>query len=134
MTTQSYPTNNLTGDNLFNVRIDGAVFTPTYISGAVSQGKINIVANKNGGEESIKITVPASITTGTYTLVAFDTYSAQYNAFGNVLLMVSNGNVTIIEHNTVTKKLIGSFNFVATQHPTGNITANLTSGSFTIFY
>ena len=119
---------------MFNVRIDGAVFTPTYISGTISDGKINIDANKNGGEESVKITLPSDITAGTYTLVAFDTYSAQYNSFGSHLLMVSNGSVTIVEHNTVTEKIVGSFNFAATEFPTGNLTANLTSGSFTIFH
>jgi hypothetical protein len=122
------------GNNSFAVTIDSNAYNPTLIAGIVSMGNINIVASANSGAQSVGLTVPANIATGTYALQPFGTYTAQYNPNSTTYLLVSSGSVTISEHNTATHKIVGTFYFTATDFGGGSTTANLTNGSFTIYY
>ena len=123
-----------TGNNSFSVTIDGSPFTPSLISGAITGSNLSIVASDNTGTKSVALFLPSNISTGTFSLQPFGTYNAAYNPNSTTYLVVSTGTVTITEHNTVSKKIVGSFSFTATEFPIGSTTANLTSGSFTIFY
>ncbi len=123
-----------TGNNTFSVDINGTPYVPTLISGVVSGGNINIVASANSGSQSVGIYVPETITPGTYTFAPFGTYNAQYNPNSSTFLLVDNGTITITQHNTVLQKIVGTFSFTASEFGGGTATANLTNGSFTIFY
>ena len=123
-----------TGSNSFSVNINGTPYLPTLISGVVSSGDINIIASANSGSQSVGIYVPETVTPGTYSFQPFGTYNAQYNPNSSTFLLVDSGSITITEHNTVLQKIVGTFNFTASDFGGGTTTANLTNGSFTIFY
>ena len=122
-----------TGNNSFSATVDGASFVPSIIAGSLSLGNLNITASGSTGVPSLGLVVPANITTGTYSLMPFGTYNAQYNPSLTTYLIVDTGTLTITEHNTTTKKIVGTFNFTASEL-VGPATATITNGSFTIYY
>lgn len=125
---------NSTGNNSFAVTIDGTPFTPAIIAGNLFSGMISITASDNTGSKSVGIDVPSTVTPGTYT---FDggTYIGQYNPnSSNFYSANQSGSSLVITQNDVTnKKIVGTFHFTAAPF-SGTGTANLTNGSFTIYY
>lgn len=116
----------------FMVKINGISFPAETISGNSLYGKINISASEQSYVRTVGISMPDNIAVGTY---SFGTnYIGQYNVgTNNTLMMASSGMLFISEHNTVTKRIRGNFNFTA-KEITGTASANFTEGFFSMEY
>lgn len=118
----------------FRVKVAGTNFAYTTLFTFRSFGMISISASNPGGSPTVGITVPENATTGTRPFDIFE-YIGQYNQSSTVMLSADTGHITILEHNTTTKRIRGYFNFLANQtftHLPPNIT--LTDGYFSVRY
>ncbi|AUC81646.1 DUF6252 family protein [Lacinutrix sp. Bg11-31] len=124
--------------NEFFAKIDGSEFVEDTVFGIQTSlagfTTIGITATKNN-LESIGFSLPADITTGTYNFSfgSLDDATAQYNVGMNENT-IGDGTITISSHNTTDKRIIATFEFVASPFiGTGN-SYNITEGSFDITY
>ncbi len=114
--------------NSFSATIDSSNLNPTLINGVASGGILAITASNGNG--SIVLTMPDSITAGTYGLSgAGTTYSASYINGSNVAQAVS-GDLVITAADATNNTVSGTFNFMT--GPPNNF--NITNGSFSITY
>ncbi|MEO5943638.1 MAG: DUF6252 family protein [Ferruginibacter sp.] len=133
----SYSTNGsqqVNSKDSFRVKIAGTDFLYTSLTGVNYFGTISVSASNAGGSPTVGISVPNTATPGTYAFDSF-TYIGQYNPSNSVFLAADGGNVTILENNTTTKRIRGTFNFLANTaftHDPPNI--QLTEGYFSVGY
>lgn len=122
------------GNNTFTVKIDGVTFTPAIISGTASFGNLIISAADNQGSKAVGITVPETVTPGTYAIGTIgDLYYGTYNPNSSIFTVSDSGSVVISSHNTTTNNIVGTFNFVSSPFG-GGTSYELTFGSFNITY
>lgn len=124
-------------NNSFSAKLDGTVFTPVYIDALNSGGNLNIIGRR-GTVETIALSVPNTITAGTYTLDSFlGNYKAGYiknnNADGSGIFSVEVGSVTISNHDIINKKIAGTFKFTSNSFLVTE-THNITEGVFSVSY
>ena len=118
----------------FKVKIDGTAWKPASIVSVSSNGQIAIVANENPINKTVAVIMPSTVTVGTYTMDALaGQYIGGYNPNQSISYASTSGTLTILEHNTTTKRIRGNFNFVAAPF-TGSGSANLTEGYFSVTY
>lgn len=118
----------------FRVKIDGTDFPVEFITAVSFYGKISVSGSDENVGKTVGITVPDNVTPGTYTLSIFGPdYIGQYNASSSIFMSASSGTVTILEHNTTSKRIRGSFNFSA-KEIADTSTANITEGYFSVVY
>ncbi len=115
--------------------IDSVVWNAAQVSGGTQSGMLIIAGASVDSQQTLGLYMPESISAGTYTL-DFNTgiYIASYNP-DPLTYMVSkgNGSLTIIENDTVNKRIKGSFNFVGISQ-TDNTSAKITNGYFSVGY
>jgi len=115
------------------VTVDGNKFFASNVEISDSAGQI-LVAGFSGTQD-VGLLFPSDITAGTYNL-DFTTglYIGVYNPDPSVtLLSQANGTIMILSNNTTTRRISGTFNFMATPVGSGP-TANLTQGYFAANY
>ncbi len=118
----------------FRVKINGTSWTPASLVGVVNFGSISVVANELTLNKTVGLTMPSDITPGSYTLDFLGgQYIGLYNPSLNTTLASTSGTLTILEHNTSTKRIRGNFNFVA-EPVLGGTAVNLTEGYFSVKY
>ncbi len=125
----------------FRVKIAGSSWTPSSITGISMPNppvpSLAIVASDALGVKSVGITMPPTITPGTYTL---DILGAQYiglynpDSDPNHSQASTSGTLTILEHNTSTKRIRGNFNFHAEAILNPLLNTELTEGYFSVRY
>ncbi len=126
------------GDTL-KATIDGTAWTGKSIEASINAGELSIVGSSSDGSQSIGLLVPSTATAGTYPLDGSNpTYIGVYTivAGGTASGLVSTaGSVTILENNTTSSRIRGSFVFTA-KDPTGASSAShaITSGVFSVYY
>jgi len=121
-------------NDTFKVKINGTAFPTTSALGILSSGQIAIVANENPVNRTVGLFMPQNITPGTYNLdILGGQYIGIFNPNPSTAYASTSGTLTILEHNTSTKRIRGNFNFVAAPI-SGPGTANLTEGYFAITY
>lgn len=127
-----------TFNNSFTANVDGVAFSPTLIYGSSNFGTISITASENGSFPSIGLSVPSTVTTGTYDLSSFGSYRGIYNfSNGQNDMYSANGTgITITSHNTTTKVIEGTFSFTAEPNLGSTSTTNfsISNGTFSIEY
>lgn len=115
------------------VTVDANKFFASDVEISDSAGEM-LVAGFSGTRD-VGLFFPSNITAGTYNL-DFNTglYIGVYNPDASItLLSQSGGTITIISNNTITRRISGTFNFVASPVGSGP-TANLTQGYFVANY
>ena len=118
----------------FRVKVDGKDFSAESISGNAFYGRITLSASDQMVHKTIGITVPDNISEGTYSMGGLNSdYIGQYNIGTTTLMTASGGKLTILEHNTTTKRIRGSFNFTA-KEMLGTSSAEITEGYFSVVY
>lgn len=121
------------GTDSFRVKIDGTPFTYNMLTGFKGFGMLSVSAS-TGAAPTVGISMPDTVRVGTYPLSDFD-YIGQYNPTSSTFLSADTGSVTILEHNTVTKRIRGNFHFLAntvfTHQPPNH---QLTEGYFSVKY
>lgn len=122
-----------TGANAnLTVKIDGSSWSGKSVSGMAVQGTLMITATELDLSKTVGLTMPATITAGSYTFEN-DPILGVYIK-GTTNLASSSGTLTITEHNTSTKIIKGTFAFKASDLLGSANTAQLTEGSFTVQY
>ena len=118
----------------FRVKIDGSDFPAYSIVGLNLFNTISITVNNQAGTKTIGLIMPSDVKPGTYNYSPSEMkFFGQYNSSSNSFLVANSGTITILEHNTATKRIKGNFNFEA-KEITGVRKANLTAGYFSVTY
>lgn len=120
--------------NTFSAKLDGVTFNPTNTTAFASSGNIAIVGRR-GSIENISFNLPNNITPGTYNLDSFSTYIGVYtkDASSTGIFGVDVGTIKITSHNTVTKKIAGTFSF-SSNSLFSTEKHNITDGTFSVSY
>lgn len=125
------------GTNSFSAKIDGTLWSPKQITGSKNFGTISITASD--GVKSMGLTIIETAKAGVYTMDSFSDYSAQYlpslSSATSYVPDPSTSKLTILEHNTSTRRMRGSFNFKGSAFPTPTTkTYTITEGVFDVKY
>lgn len=118
------------------VKINGVDLKPDLAAGLVAFDQIAITGSESGTLKSVGLFIPKSITVGTYdigSIILGSAYTGIYNASATLYMASESGKLTILEHNTSTKRIRGNFEFKAVEFA-GSQTAQLTSGYFSVKY
>lgn len=116
------------GTDTFQATIDGSNLNPTLSVGNAGSGVLIITASN--GNASIILTMPDTVTPGTYALSGVgSTYSASY-IIGNDNAQAVSGNLIITAADPAANTITGTFDFMT--GPPNNF--NVTNGSFNISY
>ncbi len=117
----------------FRAKVNGTTFAYDNLFSIVQSGFISISASK-GLSETVGITVPSDAIAGSYLFSIFP-YIGQYNPNSTTSLVADGAGLTILEHNTTTKRIRGNFSFVA-KPPFGAAggSATITEGYFSVKY
>jgi hypothetical protein len=123
----------------FQVKIDGASWVPQSVMGfsVPMMNQIAINATNATGSKTVGLTFPSNITPGTYTLDFWGlTYIGQYNPDTDPMHSKASmsGTLTILEHNTSTKRIRGNFNFRAEELLNSANFATISDGYFSVKY
>lgn len=127
----------------FRVKIAGTQWIPPTIFSVSTPAipplspKIAISATTPTGDKTVGLTFPANITPDAYTLDFFGfEYIGQYNpdTDPNHSQASSSGTLTILSHNTSTKRIRGNFNFHAEALLNPLLFTELTEGYFSVTY
>ena len=117
----------------FKVKVDGVDFPVYSILGTSVFNKISISASDQAVSKTVGLSFPDDIAPGVYTFTLFGPdYIGQYNV-GTSFLIASSGTLTILQHNTTTKRISGTFDFPA-EEILGTNMAQLTEGYFSVIY
>lgn len=116
-TNLSYITS-LTGNtsNSMSVKVGGALFTPTVVTGLVAFGTLTITGTTSSADRTVSINFPPNITPGTYALGGLlSTHYGTYNPNDDPLqaTVSDSGSLEIIEINSSTRRVKGRFSFVS---------------------
>jgi hypothetical protein len=113
--------------------VDGNKFFASDVINSDSAGQLLIAGFS--GTQDVGLYFPNNITPGTYNLdFAAGVYIGVYNPDpSTTLLSQTGGTITILSNNTTTRRISGTFSFVATPVTNGP-TVNLTQGYFAANY
>lgn len=123
----------------FRVKLDGTAWVGASLTIINTFGKINLTSSDASNTKNVGLSINEAITVGNnYTWSNFGDNMAIYNAVVSnppVTYMGNGGNLTILEHNTTTRRLRGTFNFVANTFPTPTPPSKtFTEGYFSVKY
>lgn len=119
----------------FRVKIDDTAFVYNSLTAIKVFGTINISASTlPAGTPGVGLSMPDTIKVGTYAFSTFE-YTGQYGLSSTVSLVSDTGHLTILEHNLTTKRIRGTFNFLANTYLThAPPNKQLTEGYFSVKY
>jgi hypothetical protein len=124
-----------TGTDTLKAKADGILFNPYQITTSVGSGQLVLAGIATDGT-TMALLMPDNITPGSYSLdFGTGTYIGIYNPPGVTVGLVSqtNGTLTIISHDPVAKRIVGTFSFIATPISSGT-PVTITEGYFSITY
>ena len=127
----------------FKVKIAGTLWVPPVILGSKTPAappltsQIVVTGTSADATKSVGIFMPDGITPGTYTFDLFGaTYIGLYNpdTDPNHSQGSMSGTLTILSHNTTTRRIRGNFNFHAEALLNPSLNTELTEGYFSVTY
>jgi hypothetical protein len=123
----------------FRVKIAGASWAPASVTGlsVPIMNQIAVNATSATASKTVGLVFPNNIAPGSYTLDFFGlTYIGQYNPDSNPAnsKVSTSGTLTILEHNTSTKRIRGNFQFIAEEMTNPQNFVNITDGYFSVRY
>jgi hypothetical protein len=124
-----------TGTDTLKANADGILFNPYQITTSLGSGQLVLAGIATDGT-TMALLMPDNVTPGSYNLdFATGTYIGIYNPPGVTVGLVSqaNGTLTIISHDTVAKRIVGTFSFIATPISSGT-PVTITNGYFSVSY
>ena len=119
----------------FSVKIAGTQFVASSIAATNVSGSIFVQGASSDGSNFVGLLMPQNVQPGSYTLdFNGGQYIGQYSPDpSTILISQGNGTLTIIDNNTSTKRITGTFSFVASD-VTQTQSVNLTEGYFSVGY
>lgn len=127
----------------FHVKINGTLYTPPVVVGVANPAlpplpaTLAINGTDQTGSKTVGLILPADIAPGTYTLDFFGgTYIGAYNPDldPNHSQASTTGTLTILSHNTTTKRIRGTFSFHAEAILNPLLNSELTEGYFSVVH
>jgi hypothetical protein len=124
-----------TSADTLNATVDGSPFIGATVEALQVGDQLIIAGISSDGSKSIQLIMPFSITAGTYNLdFGTGNYIGVYYPSPTVpLVSQANGSITIISNNTATRRIKGTFSFVANPITSGT-PATVTEGYFSLNY
>lgn len=114
-------------------KINSADWSATSISGVSSQGLITLIGTDASVTQAVSLAFTSTIQPGTYS-IDNQTVAGTYLASVTNPFQSTSGSLTILEHNTTTKRIRGNFSFTARDLTTGTQTVQITQGYFSLTY
>ncbi|MBL0334277.1 MAG: hypothetical protein IPP73_02805 [Chitinophagaceae bacterium] len=127
----------------FHVKINGTLYTPPVVVGVSTPAippmtaTIAINGTDQAASKTVGLIMPKDIVPGSYTLDLFGaTYIGVYNPDQdpNHSQGATSGTLTILSHNTTTKRIRGNFNFHAEAILNPLLNSEMTEGYFSVVY
>ncbi|HMH34766.1 MAG TPA: DUF6252 family protein [Puia sp.] len=120
----------------FFVKADGTGWNPPSITTSISMGKLIIAASETDASRSIGLVMPQDVMVGLHQMdFGAGNFFGEYNPNpSSFLVSDTSGTLTIIENNSSTRRIKGTFQFKADDASGGSQTALLTEGSFSVGY
>ncbi len=120
-------------ENSFGVKVNGVPFISFLNTCTNNFGGI-IVQGIDLGNNSLSITVPEDVVPGSYVVDDIDYKGAYINPSPLVYSSGYTGSILILSHDTVAKKISGTFNFIATPNAPPSPDFVVTDGTFNLTY
>lgn len=119
--------------------IDAKGWTGQSIEASINSGELSIVGGSSNGSQSIGLLIPADATSGTYPLDGSNpSYTGLYTMLSGGAAsgaVATQGSITVIQNNTATTRIRGTFEFTAVDPTGANTTPHtIASGVFSIYY
>lgn len=122
----------------FSVKVDNVNWQSESLIAIRAGGKINITSTSAGNTKNIGLSINENITVGSSYTWSFLDNIALYNPTTTpppTPYSGEGGNLTILEHNTTTHRIRGTFNFEAKPFPIPTPPfVNFTNGYFSVVY
>lgn len=123
------------GTDTLKATIDGAAWSAASIAAQLAGTQLIIAGSLSDGSKTVSLFLPADILVGTYNLdVTAGIYVALYSPNTTTVYASDNGTVTITQHDTVNKRISGTFQFHAIDVSGGSSTSQLLNGYFSVTY
>lgn len=123
----------------FRVKIDGAAWTPASITGMFVPilNQIAVNATSATADKTVGLNFPSDIVPGSYDLdfwggVYVGVYNPDTDPFHSKASV--SGKLVILEHNTSTRRIRGTFNFRGEELAAPQNSADITEGYFSVKY
>ncbi len=115
--------------------VGGNQFNSAQVVTSITAGTLYIAGISADGVADIALGMPPNVIAGTYNMdFATGLYYGVYNPNANtVLLSQMNGTLTIISNDTVARRIIGTFSFIASPMTSGT-PVTITAGYFAVSY
>jgi Family of unknown function (DUF6252) len=128
------------GDTL-TATIDGVAWTGQAVEASALQSQLTILGSSSDASESIALILPTNTTVGVHALtpsgsapVYMGVYDFVSSSGNNTAAPASTGSVNILENNTSTSRMSGTFTFTTADPTSGNSNHSITSGFFSVYY
>lgn len=123
------------GTDTLKATIDGTPWAAASIVAQTAGTQLIIAGSLSDGSKTVSLFLPSDILPGTYNLdVTAGIYVALYSPNTTTVFASDNGTVTIIQHDTVNKRISGTFQFHAIDVSGGSTTSQLLNGYFSVTY
>lgn len=127
-------TGSTSGSDTLTLTLNGNYWAPPSKYTSNQSGYISIGGFEGANGKSISVALPTTVTAGAYTLASFGTtYLVNYNAATTDPYLTTSGTITVLEHNTSTKRVRGTFAMNAS-NANFTATATVTNGYFSFSY
>lgn len=117
----------------FTVKINGTEFIETSLAGFSAVGRITFSAANVSGA-GVGLSVISNAVPGTYPIDFMGDYIGQYNPNNSIFTTSTAGSITILEHNTTTKRFRAKFNFTSSEIGSSSPPYELTEGYISATY
>jgi hypothetical protein len=115
--------------------VGGIQFNSAQVVSSITNGTLFIAGISSDGVEDLALGMPSDVSAGTYNMdFASGIYYGVYNPNSNTtLLSQMNGTLTITSNDTVGRRIIGTFSFIASPLVSGT-PVTITAGYFSVSY
>ena len=122
------------GNNTFTVKINNVNWVPDIVLGSIANSDIAIEATNAAGSKFITLQMPETISPGSYLLDGNATVLGYYSPSFGLMGVSTSGTLNITTHNTSTKNIVGTFNYIAEEITGPVATYTISNGTFNIYY
>jgi hypothetical protein len=125
----------ISSSDTLQANVGGVQFNSAQVVTSITNGQLFMAGISSDGVQDLALGMPSNISPGTYNMdFATGAYYGVYNPNSNMtLLSQMNGSLTITSNDTVARRIIGTFNFIASPLMSGT-PVTITAGYFAVSY
>jgi Family of unknown function (DUF6252) len=121
--------------------IDGTAWAGQSIQASALDAQLTITGTSSNGSQAVALIIPTSAPVGTHALtpsgsspVYMCVYDFVSTGGNNTAAPADAGSINILENNTTTSRISGTFAFSTADGTIGNSNHSITSGYFSVYY